>query len=60
MNVVKIPRLLYQERSKKSMGRKKKNGGKNHIEKVLLATAILQLIQACFDLIEKIVERLIE
>ena len=42
------------------MGRKKKNGGKNHIEKVLLATAILQLIQACFDLIEKSVERLIE
>ena len=38
------------------MSGKKKNGGKNHIEKVLLATAIIELIKAVVELIDKLNE----
>lgn len=39
------------------MGRKRKNGRKsNPTEKILLATVILQLIQAVIDLITKLLE----
>lgn len=39
------------------MGRKNKNGRKKHtIEKVLLATALIQLVSAIIDMIEKLTE----
>lgn len=38
------------------MSKKKKSGKKHTVQKLLLATAILQLIQALIDLIEKLVE----
>ena len=39
------------------MGKQKKNGGKKHtIEKVLLATAIIELLRALFDLLSKLTE----
>ncbi len=39
------------------MGKKKKSGRKKHtLEKVLLATATLQLIQSLIDLIRKLIE----
>lgn len=39
------------------MSRKKKNGRKNHtLEKLVLATAVIQLIQAVIELITELLE----
>ena len=39
------------------MSRKKKNGHKKHtVEKILLATVIIQLVQAVVELITKLLE----
>lgn len=39
------------------MGKKKKNGHKKHpVEKILLATAILNLIEIVMEIINKLIE----
>lgn len=38
------------------MSKKKKNGKKHTVEKLLLATALIQLIQTIFEFVEKLVE----
>lgn len=39
------------------MGKKKKNGHKKHsVEKILLATAILQLIEMLMEIIKTLIE----
>lgn len=38
------------------MGKKKKNGNKHRLEKIVLVTVILELIKALIELINKLIE----
>ena len=56
MTVVNKTHTLYQERSKKSMSGKKKKPQQDKVSKIVLATAIIELIKAVVELIDRLNE----